>query len=48
MTNNRHPDRSEAERRDLFMWPATAKKRSLHCASLREASVGMTNRRKHP
>ena len=43
MINNhhRHPDRSEAQSRDLFFC-CKLKIRSLHCASLRSAPVGMT------
>jgi hypothetical protein len=39
-TPSRHPDRSEAEWRDLFF--VEHMNRSLHCASLRSAPVGMT------
>jgi hypothetical protein len=39
-SKNRHPDRSEAEWRDLLI--VQRMNRSLHFASLRSASVGMT------
>jgi hypothetical protein len=39
--HDRHPERSEAEPRDLLFGCLT-KKRSLHYAALRAAPVGMT------
>jgi hypothetical protein len=41
INHNRHPERSEAKSRDLFFC-CGFKNRSLHCASLRSAAVGMT------
>src|ERR1700760_896629 len=39
---SRHPDRSEAEWRDLFFADSERMNRSLHCAARRSAPVGMT------
>ena len=44
MTLIRHPDRSEAEWRDLFFVAFRHKNLSLDYASLRSASLGMTGR----
>jgi hypothetical protein len=38
---HRHPERSEAEPRDL-LFGCCHMNRSLHCAALRAAPVGMT------
>jgi len=40
---NRHPERSEAKPRDL-LFRCFRMNRSLHCAALRSAPVGMTLR----